>query len=95
MKNRLIALSLMLLMALSAVLAPALADETWTCLNCGQAGSTGNFCSNCASPRPAAAWDCPNCGQTGNTGNYCSNCASPRPSGTPNTPAAVSNIVWY
>lgn len=90
MKNRLIALSLMLLMALSAVLAPALADETWTCLNCGQAGNTGNFCSNCASPRPAAAWDCPNCGQTGNAGNYCSNCASPRPSGTPNAPAAVS-----
>ena len=46
----------------------------WTC-GCG-AENTGNFCTNCGKPRPAAAWIC-SCG-TANTGNFCSNCGKPR-----------------
>ena len=74
----------------------ALADDgAWDCPNCGQTGNTGNFCSNCATPRPAADWTCPSCGQTGNTGNFCSNCATPRPDGSaavtaPRSQAAVN-----
>lgn len=45
----------------------------WTC-GCG-AENTGNFCTNCGKPRPAAAWIC-SCGTT-NTGNFCSNCGKP------------------
>ena len=68
-------LALMLLLPLFV-----LADGAeWTCPNCGQTGNTGNFCSNCATARPAADWICPNCGQPGNTGNFCSNCATARP----------------
>ena len=59
----------------------ALADNgSWACPQCGQAGNTGNFCSNCACPRPNEGWLCPQCGQAGNTGNFCSNCACPKPS---------------
>ncbi|MCR5102553.1 MAG: SPFH domain-containing protein [Butyrivibrio sp.] len=48
---------------------------SWTC-QCGTA-NTGNFCSNCGSPKPApASWTC-SCG-TVNTGNFCSNCGSKR-----------------
>ena len=57
-------------------------DAAWTCPKCGQEGNTGNFCTNCAEPRPTPAdvsWTCPKCGQEGNTGNFCSNCAEPRP----------------
>ena len=46
----------------------------WTC-GCG-GENTGNFCTNCGKPRPAAAWIC-SCG-TANTGNFCSNCGKPR-----------------
>ena len=69
----------------------AAADESpWTCPGCGQEGNTGNFCSNCATPRPSASWTCSVCGQQGNTGNFCSNCAAPRPSAgqAPAQPAA-------
>ena len=57
-----------------------LAEDTWMCPSCGQEGNTGNYCSNCATPRPADEWICPNCGQEGNAGNFCSNCATPRTS---------------
>jgi len=57
---------------------PVLAEDPWTCPGCGQEGNTGNFCSNCATPRPAEEWTCPNCGQEGNSGNFCSNCATPQ-----------------
>ena len=41
----------------------ALADSgSWVCPQCGQAGNTGNFCSNCACPRPNEGWLCPQCG---------------------------------
>ena len=46
----------------------------WTC-SCGTVNS-GNFCSNCGSPRPSADWIC-SCG-TKNSGRFCSNCGSPR-----------------
>ena len=29
----------------------------WTCPNCGQAGNTGNFCTECGTAKP---WDCSN-----------------------------------
>lgn len=46
----------------------------WTC-SCGTVNS-GNFCSNCGSPKPSADWIC-SCG-TKNSGKFCSNCGSPR-----------------
>ena len=46
----------------------------WIC-SCGTT-NTGNFCSNCGSPKPAANWTC-SCG-TVNSGKFCSNCGSPR-----------------
>ena len=46
----------------------------WTC-SCGAVNS-GNFCSNCGSPKPSAEWIC-SCG-TKNSGKFCSNCGSPR-----------------
>ncbi len=55
-------------------MAPSSANS-WTC-SCG-ATNTGNFCSNCGSPRPSANWTC-SCG-TINSGNFCSNCGSARP----------------
>ncbi len=54
---------------------PAAQAAGWTC-SCGTV-NTGNFCSNCGSPKPAPAqWTC-SCG-TVNTGNFCSNCGKPR-----------------
>lgn len=50
------------------------ASAGWTC-SCGTVNS-GNFCSNCGSPRPSADWIC-SCG-TKNSGKFCSNCGSPR-----------------
>ena len=63
---------------------PETTDGEWICQNCGQEGNTGNFCSNCAEPRPQpepddTTWICPNCGQEGNTGNFCGNCGTARP----------------
>ena len=56
--------------------APQVAPQAagWTC-SCGTVNS-GNFCSNCGSPRPSADWIC-SCG-TKNSGKFCSNCGSPR-----------------
>ncbi len=52
----------------------------WICPDCGQE-NTGNFCSNCGSPKPEenGAWTCPECGQEGNEGNFCSNCGAAKP----------------
>ena len=75
---RMTALVLALLLALGSACASADSGE-WTCPDCGQAGNTGNFCSNCGTARPAADWTCPDCGQTGNAGNFCSNCGAGRP----------------
>lgn len=78
--NRLIPLLLALALVLQA--ACAMADWSgWDCPVCGQTGNTGNYCTNCAQPQPAASWTCPDCGQTGNTGNFCPNCACPNPEG--------------
>lgn len=51
----------------------------WTCPKCGTV-STGNFCTNCgtAKPAPAAGWTCPKCGAT-NTGNFCTSCGTAKP----------------
>ena len=55
-------------------------EETWFCIGCGQE-NTGNFCTNCGSPKPEenGAWTCPECGQEGNEGNFCSNCGAAKP----------------
>lgn len=54
--------------------------KLWTCA-CGTQNS-GNFCTNCAKPRPTSPyqWTC-ECG-TVNTGKFCYNCGKPSPSGT-------------
>ena len=62
--------------------APAAAG--WTC-ECGHAGNTGKFCSECGKPQPApapAGWTC-ECGHTGNTGKFCSECGKPAPAAAP------------
>ena len=78
--KKLTALLLCVLMLQIILPAAGLADgSAWTCSACGQTGNTGNYCTNCAAPRPQnGTWTCPACGQTGNTGNYCSNCAHPK-----------------
>jgi len=56
----------------------------WTC-ECGHAGNTGKFCSECGKPQPApaaAGWTC-ECGHTGNTGKFCSECGKPAPAAAP------------
>ena len=65
-----LAAAILLLSAVSAL------AETWTCPACG-AEVSGNFCSNCGTPRPEedAAWYCPACG-TRNEGNFCSGCGA-------------------
>ena len=46
-------LAWILALAMLLTLAPlGQADGAWTCPSCGQEGNTGNFCSNCATPRP-------------------------------------------
>ena len=54
-------------------------ENLWTC-ECGTQNS-GNFCTNCAKPKPASPsqWSC-SCG-TANTGKFCYNCGKPAPSG--------------
>jgi membrane protease subunit (stomatin/prohibitin family) len=68
------------LFAMGQQAAPAAAPQAapaagWTC-SCGTV-NTGNFCSNCGSPKPSTDWTC-SCG-TVNSGKFCSNCGSPRP----------------
>ena len=78
--NRITALVLVVFLALGSVCAAA-DDGGWTCQACGQAGNTGNFCSNCGTARMSAEWTCAECGQAGNTGNFCSNCGAGKPDG--------------
>ena len=80
------AVMLILAAALAVMSAPAPAAPgalaeggEWTCESCGQAGNTGNFCSNCGTAKPDEKWECDQCGETGNTGNFCSNCGAVRP----------------
>ena len=61
------------LLALTPVFAAA-DGGSWTCPDCGQAGNTGNYCSNCAAARPSGVWTCPDCGQTGIATKFCPNC---------------------
>ena len=78
MRKRMLAL-ILVLTAVLALTPVSRAEGTWVCPNCGQEGNVGNFCTYCATPRPAAEWTCPHCGRTGNTGNFCPDCATPRP----------------
>lgn len=41
----------LVLLCLGLVFASALADDAWTCPECGEA-STGRFCPNCGAPKP-------------------------------------------
>lgn len=65
----------------AAPAAPA-ADASWTC-ECGNAGNTGKFCSECGKPAPADVfgWTC-SCGAI-NKGKFCSECGAKKPTGTP------------
>ncbi len=59
--------------------APAADEGSWTCVN-GHSGNTGNFCSECGSPRPAEETNkCPGCGnefEAGNIPRFCPNCGT-------------------
>ena len=68
-------LILSILLILASV-CTAVAEE-WTCPSCGESAS-GNYCSNCGTPKPEEIWVCPKCGLEA-TGNYCGNCGSPKP----------------
>lgn len=61
------------------------AQAGWTC-SCGKTGNTGNFCSECGSPKPAPqaanTWTCASCGAQ-NKGKFCAECGSPKPAGIP------------
>ncbi len=67
--------------AQQAQAAPAPAEQPagWTCTSCG-AVNNGNFCTNCGSPRPAAAKACGNCGymapDPSNPPKFCPNCGT-------------------
>ena len=54
------------------------APAGWTC-SCGHAENAGNFCSECAKPKPqeSGSWTC-SCGVV-NKGKFCSECAAPKP----------------
>ena len=61
--------------------APAAAADTWKC-SCGAVVS-GNFCTECGSPKPSAnGWTCTECGNI-NTGKFCQNCGAKKPEGAP------------
>ena len=78
MKRRILALVLTALLALSGM--AALSEATvWVCPNCASQ-STGNFCPNCGTARPAEGWTCPNCGEDNEDSyNFCANCGAARP----------------
>ena len=46
---------LVFLLAASLCAGAAAENASWTCPDCGQEGNTGNYCSNCAAPRPAGS----------------------------------------
>lgn len=88
--KRIISLFLAILMLLSCC--TALADDAWTCENCGTTGNTGKFCGECGTAKPSADWTCAACGTTGNTGKFCGECGSPRGAAAPvvtEAPAAL------
>lgn len=72
--KKLLSILLVAMMLLSSVTALA---EDWTCPSCGNTTS-GNFCNNCGSAKPADDWTCPSCGNNV-TGKFCNNCGTARP----------------
>ena len=67
----------------------AATNGAWTCEECGKAGNTGKFCSDCGAKKPGAeaakpapkanAWTCEECGKAGNTGKFCDDCGAKMP----------------
>ncbi len=70
------------------------AEDGWTCPNCGAGGNQGNFCKECAAKKPnasggeesdssetAGGWTCASCGHNGNTGKFCNECGAKKPEG--------------
>ena len=54
-------------------------DRSWTCVN-GHSGNTGNFCTECGSPRPQEKTACAACGYEFTDGipKFCPNCGTPQ-----------------
>ncbi len=65
-------------------------NNNWKC-SCG-ATNTGNFCTECAKPKPSPknTWKC-SCGAT-NTGNFCTECANPKPKSKEGWECSCGNI---
>ena len=54
------------------------AAGVWKCTSCGTE-NTGNFCTNCGTPKPVAVNKfCPNCGfdLSGSNAKFCPNCGN-------------------
>lgn len=81
-------LSVMLAIMVIAI-ATAYAEE-WICPVC-ENSATGNFCSNCGTPKPSDEWICPNCSKT-MKGNFCSNCGTKRPEVTKSVPEPTVTV---
>lgn len=64
-----------ILMLCVACCSAAMAEDEWTCTNCG-CEAFGNFCWNCGEANPNdEMWQCPDCGESVQ-GAFCSNCAA-------------------
>lgn len=70
------------LYGMAAEQTPPAQPSGWTCANCGHAGNTGKFCTECGAANPAhqsvKGWTCPNCG-TVNNGKFCAECGTAKP----------------
>lgn len=58
--------------------------DSWTCPTCGKQ-TTGKFCPECGTKKPATTsngWTCPTCGTT-NKGKFCVECGTKKPAGVP------------
>ena len=67
--------------AAQAAPAPQMQPQAgWVCTSCG-ASNSGNFCTNCGSPKPAGGRACGNCGymapDPANPPKFCPNCGTP------------------
>lgn len=68
-------LYLVMILALATAFVPGVAEEVWSCPECGTEGLTKNFCSHCGYKR-IVTWTCPECGEEGLTDNFCVNCGA-------------------
>ncbi len=75
---------------------PAPTGESWTCAECGAAGLTTAFCTECGAKKPepksepvaAEGWTCAACGATGLTTAFCTECGAKKPEPKPEPVAA-------